>query len=177
MQRHWYAIHTYSGHEKKVLTNLERRADTMGIKEKVIDIFVAEKEETKNRDGKKVVSKMKLFPGYVFINMVLDEETWYLVKSTTGVINFVSAGNSNKPQIVQDSEIEGIKAVLDPANPINHQPTWEVGQIIRVTSGNFEDMTGKIDEVDERRQRLKVLISLFGRDTPVELDFNMVEKI
>jgi transcriptional antiterminator NusG len=176
MQRRWYAIHAYSGHEKKVKTNIERRAETMGLSDLVFEIYVPEDSETRKRNDKTVEVKRKVFPGYVFINMVLNEQTWYLVKSTTGVIGFVSPGSSSTPQPVQDAEVQAIKDSLDP-EITPHRQTWEVGQVVRVTSGHFEDMTGKIDEVDERRQKLKVLISLFGRDTPVELDYNMVEKI
>jgi len=175
-QRNWYAIHTYSGHEKKVKTNIERRAETMGLKSKIYEILVPEDTETRNRDGKKQEFKRKVFPGYVLIDMVLDEATWYLVKSTTGVTGFVSSGN--KPVALQFHEVQAIKDAIDPANAAAHpKRIWEKGMVVRVADGPFTDYTGKIEDVNDQKATLRVLISLFGRDTPVELDFNQVEKI
>ena len=176
MQRNWYAIHTYSGHEKKVKINLQRRAETMGLSGKIYEILVPEEAEQQNRDGVKREIRKKVFPGYVLIDMVLDDTTWHLVKSTTGVTGFVSSGN--KPVALQPHEVFHIKEALDPANAANApKKIWEKGQVVRVTSGPFEDYTGKIDEVNDQKSTLRVLISLFGRDTPTELDFNQVEKI
>ena len=174
MQRHWYAVHTYSGHEKKVKTNIERRADSMSLKDKIFRILVPEDSETRNRGGKKTEVKRKVFPGYVLIDMILDDTTWYLVKSTTGVTGFVSSGN--KPVPLQQSEIDAILDAIDGVAP-RPKTTWEKGQVVRVTAGPFADFTGKIEDVQEQREKLRVLISIFGRDTPVELDFNQVEKI
>lgn len=174
MQRHWYAVHTYSGHENKVKAAIERRAEMMGLKDKLHRILVPTDTEMRNRNGKKTEYKRKVFPGYVLVDMVLDDTTWHLVKNTTGVTGFVSSGN--KPVPLQDREVRDILEALEPgaAKP---QPLWEKGQVVRVTAEPFTDLTGKIDAVDEARQRLHVLISIFGRDTPVELDFNQVEKI
>jgi transcriptional antiterminator NusG len=173
-QRHWYAVHTYSGHEKKVMTNILRRADSMNLKDKIFRILVPEDSEMRNRNGKKAEVKRKVFPGYVLIDMILDDATWYLVKSTTGVTGFVSSGN--KPVPLQQAEIDEILKAIDGSTP-RPRTTWEKGQVVRVNSGPFGDFTGKIEEVNEQREKLRVLISLFGRDTPVELDFNQVEKI
>jgi transcription termination/antitermination factor NusG len=176
MQRHWYAVHTYSGHEKKVKTTIERRAESMNLKEKIFRILVPEDSETRNRGGKKMEVKRKIFPGYVLIDMILDDATWYLVKSTTGVTGFVSSGN--KPVPLPDKEVRAILEAIDPANAAARpKRIWEKGQVVRVTNGPFADLTGKIEEVNDQRNKLKVLISIFGRDTPVELDFNEVEKI
>ena len=174
MQRHWYAVHTYSGHENKVKTNIERRAEVMGLKDKVFRILVPTDTEVRNRNGKKTEYKRKVFPGYVLIDMVMDDTTWHLVKSTTGVTGFVSSGN--KPVPLKDSDVREILEALEPgaARP---RASWEKGQVVRVTAGPFADLTGKIEEVNEQREKLRVLISIFGRDTPVELDFNQVEKI
>jgi len=174
MQRHWYAVHTYSGHENKVKINIERRAGSMNLQDKIFRILVPTDTETRNRNGKKAEVKRKVFPGYVLIDMVLDDATWYLVKSTTGVTGFVSSGN--KPVPLQEREIRDI---LDAIEGVVARPkmTWEKGQVVRVTAGPFADFTGKIEDVQEQREKLRVLISIFGRDTPVELDFNQVEKI
>lgn len=174
MQRHWYAVHTYSGHENKVKTNIERRAESMQLKDKIFEILVPTEAEIRSRGGKKTEVKRKVFPGYVLIDMVLDDATWYLVKSTTGVTGFVSSGN--KPVPLQEREIREILATVKGEAP-RPRATWEKGQVVRVNSGPFADFTGKIEDVNEHREKLRVLISIFGRDTPVELDFNQVEKI
>ena len=175
MLKHWYAVHTYSGHEKKVKTNIERRADTMGLKNKVFDILVPTEKESRVRQGKKSEIDRKVFPGYVFIEMVLDDNTWYLVKSTTGVIGFVGDA---KPTVVKDAEVRDIKKALEESeNKPIIRPRWEVGQSVRVNAGPFADFTGTIQEINAPKDKVKVLISIFGRDTPVELEFSQVEKI
>jgi len=175
MQKHWYAVHTYSGHEKKVKTNIERRALTMGMKSKVFDILVPTEKESRVRQGKKSEIDRKVFPGYVFVQMVLDDNTWYLVKSTTGVIGFVGDA---KPTIVKDSEVREIKQAIEQSEtkPIL-RPVWQVGQAVRVNSGPFADFNGSIQEINAPKDKVKVLISIFGRDTPVELEFSQIEKI
>ena len=175
MQKHWYAVHTYSGHEKKVKTNIERRADTMGLKGKVVQILVPTEKEPRVRQGKKSEIDRKVFPGYVFVEMVLDDNTWYLVKSTTGVIGFVG---DTKPTPVKNSEIRAIQQALEESEtkPIL-QAKWEVGQAVRVNAGPFADFTGSIQEINAPKDKVKVLISIFGRDTPVELEFSQIEKI
>ncbi|MDQ2686341.1 MAG: transcription termination/antitermination protein NusG [Armatimonadota bacterium] len=175
MQKHWYAVHTYSGHEKKVKTNIERRALTMGMKNKVFDILVPTEKESRVRQGKKSEIDRKVFPGYVFVQMVLDDNTWYLVKSTTGVIGFVGDA---KPTIVKDSEVRDIRQAIEQSEtkPIL-RPVWQVGQAVRVNSGPFADFNGSIQEINDPKNKVKVLISIFGRDTPVELEFSQIEKI
>ncbi len=175
MQKHWYAVHTYSGHENKVKTNIERRAETMGMKSKIFDILMPTEKESRVRQGKKSEINRKVFPGYVFVEMVLDDNTWYLVKSTTGVIGFVGDA---KPTIVKDSEIREIRRALEESEtkPLL-KPQWSVGQAVRVMSGPFADFTGSIQEINAPKDKVKVLISIFGRDTPVELEFSQIEKI
>ncbi len=175
MQKHWYAVHTYSGHEKKVKTNIERRAETMGLKGKVFDILVPTEKESRVRQGKKSEIDRKVFPGYVFVEMMLDDNTWYLVKSTTGVIGFVGDA---KPTPVKNSEILAIRSALaESAERPLIRPQWTVGQAVRVNAGPFADFTGSIQEINAPKDKVKVLISIFGRDTPVELEFSQVEKI
>lgn len=174
MQRQWYAVHTYSGHENKVMTNILRRAETMNMQEKIIKILVPTEAEVRSRAGKKTEVSRKVFPGYVLINMVLDDTTWYLVKSTTGVTGFVSSGN--KPVPLQDKEI---KLILEAAEGNIPVPVikFEKGEVVRVIAGPFTEFTGKIEDVNADKEKLKVLISIFGRDTPVELDFQQVEQV
>lgn len=174
MEKSWYAVHTYAGHENKVKTTIERRAESMNLKDKIFRILIPTEQELRMRGGKKQEIQRKIFPGYILIQMILDDSTWYLVKSTTGVTGFVSSGN--KPVPLQDKEIANIlQAVEGPRQKPKVQ--WEKGQVIRVTLGPFADFTGSIEEVNAAKEKLKVLISIFGRDTPVELDFGQVEKI
>jgi transcriptional antiterminator NusG len=174
MERHWYAVHTYSGHENKVKTNIERRAESMGLKDRVFRILIPTEQELRTRAGKKREVARKIFPGYVLIEMVLDDQTWHLVKSTTGVTGFVSSGN--KPVPLQDKEVANIlEAVEGPRQ--KPRVLWEKGQVIRVMSGPFAEFTGTIEDVNIPKEKLRVLISIFGRDTPVEFDFTQVEKI
>lgn len=174
MEKHWYAVHTYSGHENKVKTNIERRAESLGMRDKIFRILVPTEEEIRTRNGKRQQIKRKVFPGYVLIEMVLDDSTWYLVKNTIGVTGFVTSGN--KPVPLQEKEIQ---TILQSVGEGARKPkvAWEKGETIRVILGPFAEFTGTIEEVNISKEKLKVLISIFGRDTPVELDFTQVEKI
>ena len=171
----WYAVHTYSGHENKVKTNIERRAASLPeMKDKIGRILVPVEEETRNRNGRRATIKRKVFPGYVLIEMELNDQTWYLVKNTIGVTGFVSSGN--KPVPLQEREVQNILESLAGAG-LRVTPAWQKGEVIRVTSGPFADFNGTIEEVNTDKQKVKVLISIFGRDTPVELDFNQIERV
>jgi transcriptional antiterminator NusG len=169
----WYAVHTYSGHENKVKTNIERRAESLRLRDKINRIVVPMEEETRTRNGRRSTVKRKVFPGYVLIEMELDDQTWYLVKNTIGVTGFVSSGN--KPVPLQQHEVQNILDALEHKTPL--MPTWQKGEVIRVTTGPFADFNGAIEEVNTDKQKVKVLISIFGRDTPVELDFNQIERV
>jgi transcriptional antiterminator NusG len=173
-EKQWYAVHTYSGHENKVKTNIERRAESMNLKDKIFRIIVPTEAELRTRGGKRQEVQRKVFPGYVLIEMILDENTWHLVKSTTGVTGFVTSGN--KPVPLQDKEIQ---AILEAIEAPDRKPKvkWSKDDVVRVVSGPFADFTGKIEEVNIQKEKLKVLISIFGRDTPVELDFSQVERL
>lgn len=146
----------------------------MNLKDKVSRILIPTEPEIRTRGGKKQEVQRKVFPGYVLIEMELDDSTWHLVKSTTGVTGFVSSGN--KPVPLQDKEIQ---AILDAIEAPDRRPKvkWSKDEVVRVTSGPFTDFTGKIEEVNVEKEKLKVLISIFGRDTPVELDFGQVERL
>lgn len=174
MEKHWYAVHTYAGHENKVKTNIERRAESMNLKDKVSRIIVPTEPELRTRSGKRVEVQRKVFPGYVLIEMVLDDSTWYLIKSTTGVTGFVTSGN--KPVPLQNKEVEDILQAVDgPKMP--PRVKWQVNEVVRVVTGPFAEFTGKIEDVNGQKETLKVLISIFGRDTPVELEFSQVERL
>lgn len=173
-EKQWYAVHTYSGHENKVKTNIERRAESMNLKDKIFRILVPTEAELRTRGGKRQEVQRKVFPGYVLIEMILDENTWYLVKSTTGVTGFVTSGN--KPVPLQDKEIMDILEAIE-APDRKPKVKWSKDDVVRIVSGPFTDFTGKIEEVNVQKEKLKVLISIFGRDTPVELDFSQVERL
>lgn len=174
MQRQWYSVHTYSGHENKVMTNIIRRAESMNLKDKIFDIRVPTEVEVRTRNGKRHEVKRKVYPGYVFVNMILDDSTWYLVKSTTGVTGFVSSGN--KPVPIQEKELQAILQTEE-TGVERKKVQWSKADIVRVVSGPFSNLEGKIEDVNADREKLRVLISIFGRDTPVELDFVQVEKV
>jgi len=175
--RQWYVIHTYSGYENKVKTNIEKRVTSMSMEDKIFGIMVPEEEQTElTKDGKRKTVKHKIFPGYVLVEMNLDDDSWYVVRNTPGVTGFVSSGN--RPTPLRPEEVQGI---LDQVGLGQEKPRpkldVEVGQNIRVRSGAFDGFIGVIDEIDEARGKLRVLVSMFGRETPLELDLNQVEKL
>jgi transcription termination/antitermination protein NusG len=173
MQRHWYVVTTYTGHENKVMTNILRQAEARSLRTKIFNVMVPTENEVRTRAGKRTEVKRKVFPGYVLVDMVLDEDTWYLVKSTTGVTGFVSSGN--KPVPLQEKEVQDL---LQTEQGVDRRPKvqWSKGDVIRVVTGPFADFSGKIEEVNSDKEKLKVFISIFGRETPVELDFTQVER-
>jgi transcription termination/antitermination protein NusG len=170
----WYAVHTYSGHENKVKTNIERRAESLGLRDRIARILVPVEEETRTRGGRRSTIKRKVFPGYVLIEMELDDQTWYLVKNTIGVTGFISSGN--KPVPLQEREVQNILEAMESGGK-QLTPAWQKSEVIRVTTGPFADFNGTIEEVNTDKQKVKVLISIFGRDTPLELDFNQIERV
>lgn len=174
MQRHWYTIHTYSGHEKKVATNIEKRAQSLDLwNKKIHEVLLPTEKESKVRSGRKTEVDRKVYPGYVFIDMILDDTTWHLVRNTIGVIKFVG---DPKPTPLKLDEIRNIKDAIREERPI-HRPVWEVGQAVRVTAGPFADFNANIQEINAAKDKVKVLINIFGRETPVELEFNQIEKV
>lgn len=170
---HWYAIHTYSGHENKVATNIQRRAESLGLTDKIKRTFIPTEQEVKVVNGKPRTVHKKVFPGYVLIEMSLDDTTWHLVKSTNGVTGFIS--NGNVPVALRPDEVLQIERELE-EGPQKPKVEFQKDDVVRVLSGPFAEFTGKIEEVNLDRQKLRVLIELFGRDTPVELEFTQVEK-
>ena len=176
-RRRWYVIHTYSGYENKVKTNLEKRVTSMSMEDKIFSIMVPEEEQIElTKEGKRKTVKRKIYPGYVMVEMELTDDSWYVVRNTPGVTGFVSSGN--RPTPLRPDEVEAILAQMGLAQE-KPRPKLdvEVGQNIRVRSGPFDGFIGVIDEIDEARGKLRVLVSMFGRETPLELDFNQVEKL
>ncbi|GMV87245.1 MAG: hypothetical protein AMXMBFR81_01760 [Chthonomonas sp.] len=175
MPKSWYAVHTIAGHENKVKDVLTRRAQVQHLwNVDIDDVLIPTEQESAMRAGKRTVVKKKVFPGYILVKMVMTDEAFKLVKSTSGVTGFVQSGN--RPVPLEDYEVQRILRNLE-SSETTPKVSWEKGETIRVVDGPFVDYSGKIEEVNAERERLKVLINIFGRDTPVELEFNQVEKL
>ena len=172
--RAWFVIHTYSGYENKVRTNLERRVASMAMQQKIFRILVPTEDEIEVKDGKRRIAKKKVFPGYVLVEMVMDDDSWYVVRNTPGVTGFVGSGS--KPLPLQDKEIKSILRQLVDETP-KFRITYQKGSSVRINSGPFMDFSGIVDEILPEKEKVRVLVSIFGRETPVELDFAQVEKI
>lgn len=170
----WYVVHTYSGHENKVATNLKQRIETMKLEGKIFDIIVPTRNVVTVRHGKKEEIKEKIFPGYILVRMILDDESWLAVRTTQGVTAFVGAGN--KPTPISDSEVETIKKFMALEAP-TYKATFSIGEAVKIVDGPFADFLGSIDSIDNEKGKVKVLVSIFGRETPVELDFLQVSKL
>jgi transcriptional antiterminator NusG len=170
----WYIVHTYSGHENKVAKSLKQRIESMGFENRIFDIIVPTRETFKVSGGKKETVKEKIFPGYVLVKMILDDESWLLVRTTQGVTAFIGAGN--KPTPISDKEVEAIQKFMATEEPL-YKASFVVGEAVKITDGPFTDFLGTIDNIDEAKGKLKVLVSIFGRETPVELDFLQVSKL
>lgn len=170
----WYIVHTYAGHENKVATSLKQRVQTMGFEERIFDIIVPTRSTIKVSQGKKETVQEKIFPGYVIIRMVLDDESWLLVRTTQGVTAFIGAGN--KPTPISEKEVEAIQKFMQQEEPL-YKTTFTVGEAVKIVDGPFADFLGTIDNIDDARGKVRVLVSIFGRETPVELDFLQVKKL
>ncbi|MDF9407527.1 transcription termination/antitermination protein NusG [Pelotomaculum isophthalicicum JI] len=173
MIKKWYVVHTYAGYENKVKANLEKRIDSMGMEEKIFRILVPMEDEVEIKDGKKKISKRKVFPGYVLVEMFMTDDSWYVVRNTPGVTGFVGSGS--KPIPLNDDEARQIIRQMGVDEP-RTRIILSVGENVRVISGPFENFIGIIEDVSTEKQKVRVLISMFGRETPVELDFSQIEK-
>lgn len=172
-QRSWYVIHCYSGYENKVRYNLEQRIETMGMKDKIFDVVIPTQEEIEVKDGKRRVVERHVFPGYVLVNMILTEESWYVVRNTPGVTGFVGMGN--QPTALRTEEVSQILKRMEAEAP-HIKVTYKVGERVRIVDGPFNDFRGSVAEIDMERSKVRVMVNFFGRETPVELDFLQVEK-
>jgi len=170
---HWYVVHTYSGHESTTATTLKQRTHTLGLDHKIFEILVPTQEKIKVSKGKKSIIREKIFPGYILVKMIISDDSWLAVRSTTGVTGFVGA--SNNPTPLPQSEVKSIMAFSLQSAP-KFQSTFSIGEAVRVSEGPFSDMLGTINKINEDKGKLEVLVSIFGRETPVELDFLQVTK-
>ncbi len=169
----WYVIHTYAGYENKVKKNLEHRIHSMDMADKIFRVEVPTEEEIEIRNGQRQKVQRKVFPGYVLVQMIMDDDSWYVVRNTPGVTSFVGMGNT--PTSLDDSEVSKILQQME-AEPSRVKMTLRVGEPVTIVDGPFTDFTGRVDEIDQAKGKVKVLVSFFGRETPVELDFLQVQK-
>jgi transcriptional antiterminator NusG len=171
--RAWFVIHCYSGYENKVRYNLEQRIETMGMKDKIFDVVIPTQEEIEVREGKRRSIERHVFPGYVLVNMILTEESWYVVRNTPGVTGFVGMGNDPTP--LRPEEVSQILKRMEAEAP-HVKVTFKAGERVRIIDGPFNDFRGTVSEIDMERAKVTVMVNFFGRETPVELDFLQVEK-
>ncbi|RDW21815.1 transcription termination/antitermination protein NusG [Oceanobacillus arenosus] len=177
MEKNWYVVHTYSGYENKVKMNLEKRVETMGMEDKIFRVLVPEEEETEIKNGKKKVMKKKFFPGYVLTEMIMTDDSWYVVRNTPGVTGFVgSSGHGAKPTPLLPDEVDTLLKRMGMESQ-KVQIDFELKENVRVKEGPFSDFTGSIEHIDLDKQKVKVHVNMFGRETPVELDFAQIEKL
>ena len=169
----WYVIHAYSGHEEKVKKNLEKRIESMDMQDQILEVFVPMEDEIEIKDGKRRHVQKRIFPGYVLVKMVMTDESWYVVRNTPGVTSFVGSGN--KPVPLREGELRSILKQVKQEPQIRVE--FQVGESVRVVDGPFADFLGKVDEINAEKGKLKVLVNMFGRETPVELDLLQVEKV
>ncbi|GGE84041.1 transcription termination/antitermination protein NusG [Priestia taiwanensis] len=177
MEKNWYVVHTYSGYENKVKANLEKRVESMGMQDKIFRVIVPEETEVEMRNGKEKVIKRKVFPGYVLVELIMTDDSWYVVRNTPGVTGFVgSAGSGSKPTPLLEEEVEVILTHMG-VDAASVEFDYELFETVRVNEGPFANLTGSIQEIDLEKKRIKVLVDFLGRETPVELDFSQIEKL
>jgi transcriptional antiterminator NusG len=177
MEKNWYVVHTYSGYENKVKANLEKRVESMAMQDKIFRVIVPEEEETDIKNGKKKVVKRKVFPGYVLVELVMTDDSWYVVRNTPGVTGFVgSAGAGSKPSPLLPEEVSGILKHMG-VDERRIDIDFSVGEMVKVKEGPFANFEGNIEDIDRDKAKIRVLVNMFGRDTPVELDFTQIEKL
>ncbi|AEF93103.1 NusG antitermination factor [Desulfotomaculum nigrificans CO-1-SRB] len=174
MSKQWYVVHTYSGYENKVKANLERRIESMNMEDKIFRILVPMEDEVEIKNGKKKVSKKKVFPGYVLVEMIMTDDSWYVVRNTPGVTGFVGSGT--KPIPLNEDEAKAIIKQMGMEEP-RTRVDYSLGENVRVTDGPFENFVGVIEEIYPDKGKVKVMVSMFGRETPIELDFTQIEKM
>lgn len=172
--RRWYAIHTYSGYEEKVEENLNQRIETMDMEDKIFSVMVPKEKKIKIKNGKRKVVEEKIFPGYVLVEMVVTDDSWYVVRNTPNVTGFIGTGTTPTP--IAEEEINALMKRVGVEEP-EFKLDVQIGDPIQITDGPFKGQQGRVDEVDEQRGKIKVLVSMFGRETPVELDFLQVKKV
>ncbi|MBP6856235.1 MAG: transcription termination/antitermination factor NusG [Candidatus Pacebacteria bacterium] len=173
-ERNWYAIHTYAGYENAVLRNLRQRIDSLGMEDKIFNVIVPTEKKIKIKGGKRVEIEEKIYPGYILVDMVVTDDSWFVVRNTPRVTGFVGAGVNPVP--LKKEEVDFLFGRMDKATT-RHAIEVEKGEIVIIADGPFKDLEGKVNDIDHERGKVKVLVSMFGRETPVELDFLQVKKM
>ncbi len=173
-EKKWYVIHTYSGYEEAVAKALKQRIESFGMEDKIFNVIVPKEKKIKIKNGKKRVVEEKIYPGYVLVEMIVTDDSWYVVRNTPNVTGFVGSGTTPVP--VSKEEIENLKKRISAEVP-QYKIDVKVGDLVRIVDGPFKDFEGKVSEIDEERGKIKVLINMFGRDTPVELDSLQIKKL
>lgn len=177
MEKRWYVVHTYSGYENKVKTNLEKRVESMNMADKIFRVLVPTEDEVVNKDGKKKTVQRKVYPGYVLVEMIQTDESWYVVRNTPGVTGFVgSTGSGSKPTALLPDEVEAILKHMGMEEP-KPKIDFELKENVRVVAGPFANFVGSIEDIIPDKSKLKVHVNMFGRETPLELEFHQVEKL
>jgi transcriptional antiterminator NusG len=171
--RRWYVVHCYSGYENKVRYAIEQRTETMGMEDRIFEVIVPTEEQMEIKDGKRKVVERRVFPGYILVQMIMDEDSWYVVRNTPGVTGFVGMGN--KPTPLRPEEVGQIMRRMEADAPVV-KVAYKTGQKVRIIDGPFNDVVGIVEEIDMDRTKVRVMVNFFGRETPVELDFLQVEK-
>ena len=172
--RNWYVVHSYSGYENKVKKNLEHRIESLNVQGKIFEVVVPTEEEIELKDGQRRTVERRIFPGYILVDMIMDEESWYVVRNTPGVTGFV--GSVRRPTPLRQRDVDRILKRMRAETP-KVKVTFRPGQKVRIADGPFEDFVGAVDEIYPDKGKVRILVSFFGRETPVELDFLQVEKI
>lgn len=172
--RHWYVVHCYAGYEEKVRHSIEQRVETMNMSGKIFDVVVPTEQEIEIKDGKRRTVERRVFPGYILVQMILSEDSWHVVRNTPGVTGFVGMGNDPTP--LRPDEVAKILNRMEAETP-KMKFDFRIGEKVRIRSGPFADFIGTVNAIDPERAKVRVLVSFFGRETPVELDFLHVEKV
>lgn len=170
----WYVLHSQTGHENRVKNNLEQRIQSLGVEDKIFDIVVPTREIVVIKKGKKTKQKEKVFPGYIFVRMLLNDQSWLVVRTTEGVTGFIGAGT--KPTPISDKEVNAIMKFVTQEQP-KFRAKFSVGEAVKITEGPFADFLGTVEAIDDEKGKIRVLVSIFDRETPVELDFLQVKKL
>jgi len=173
-ERNWYVIHTYSGYEDAVAKNLKQRIESLGMEDKIFNVIVPKEKKIKIKNGKRKIVEEKIYPGYVLVEMIVTDESWYVVRNTPRVTGFLGAGTTPIP--VSKTDMEDLMKRMQMAEP-EFKVDVEVGTIVKVIDGPFKGFEGKVSEIDKERGKIKVLVNMFGRDTPVELDSLQIQKV
>ena len=177
MEKNWYVVHTYSGYENRVKANLEKRVETMGMQDKIFRVIVAEHEETEMKDGKKRTMMRKVFPGYVLVEIIMTDDSWYVVRNTPGVTGFIgSSGGGAKPTPLLPEEADRLLEQMGMTEKV-YEMDITVGEVVEVLEGPFAHFQGRVEEIDVEQGKLKVTVDMFGRETFMELDFEQIKKL